>query len=123
MQRTVEQTKLDIATATATAIATAIAALTSSAKFREWHKTAHQPAAPVPEFIRVPTIEAALELHYSPAELAQKWGVSTETIRVIFRDEPGVLKIGKPGNKYKRQYFTLRIPETVAERVHQRLSA
>jgi hypothetical protein len=61
--------------------------------------------------------------HFKPEELAELWGVSTETIRSIFREEPGVWKIGKTGSKYKRGYVTLRIPEGVAERVHQRLSA
>jgi hypothetical protein len=63
------------------------------------------------------------ERHYKPEELAELWGVSTETIRSIFREEPGVLKIGKTGSKYKRGYVTLRIPEEVMERVHRRLSA
>jgi len=63
------------------------------------------------------------EKHYTPDELAELWGVSTETVRSIFREEPGVLKIGKTGTKYKRGYVTLRIPGEVAERVHRRLSA
>jgi hypothetical protein len=62
------------------------------------------------------------EHHYSPAQLAKLWGVSTETIRTIFRAETGVLKIGKTGTRYRRAYVTLRIPESVAERVHTRLS-
>jgi hypothetical protein len=63
------------------------------------------------------------ERHFSPSDLAKAWGVSAETVRQIFREEPGVLKIGKPGTKTKRGYFTLRIPEEVAERVHRRLAA
>jgi hypothetical protein len=39
----------------------------------------------------------------------------------MFRDEPGVLKEGEPsrrlGRVLKRRYYTLRIPESVAERV------
>lgn len=61
--------------------------------------------------------------HFTPAQLARAWGTSVETIRAIFRHEPGVLKIGKPETRTKRAYITLRIPEEVAERVHQRLSA
>lgn len=61
------------------------------------------------------------ERHYSPAELASLWGVSLDTIRRLFRNEPGVLvfcnkKLGK------RTYRTLRIPASVAERVHRKLS-
>ena len=70
-----------------------------------------------------PKLSAVGERHYSPQELAELWGISIETIRTIFRNEPGVLKIGKPGTRTRRQYFTLRIPRPVAERVHERLSA
>jgi hypothetical protein len=60
--------------------------------------------------------------HYSPSELAKAWGVDSETIRNLFRAEPGVLKIGEKNPKHKRAYLTLRIPEAVAKRVHSRLS-
>jgi hypothetical protein len=63
------------------------------------------------------------ERHYSPAELAESWSVDVETIRNLFREEPGVLKIGEKDPKHKRPYITLRIPESVAVRVHKRLSA
>jgi len=63
------------------------------------------------------------EKHFTPADLAKAWGVSAETIRALFRDEPGVLKIGKDGTRLRRGYKTLRIPESVAQRVHTRLSA
>lgn len=63
------------------------------------------------------------EPHYSPAKLAKSWGVSVETIRSLFRDEPGVLKIVRPATRTKRGYVTLRIPQSVAERVHRRMAA
>jgi hypothetical protein len=48
------------------------------------------------------------------------------TIRELFIDEPGVIMIGQPsrreGRTLKRSYYTLRIPESVAVRVHARLS-
>jgi hypothetical protein len=59
--------------------------------------------------------------HFKPEDLAKESQVSRETVLAVFRDEPGVLKIRKPGTRYKRGYFTLRIPREVAERVHQRL--
>jgi len=62
------------------------------------------------------------EKHFTPAELAEAWGVSAETIRITFREEPGVLRLKQP-TKGKRPYILLRIPESVAERVHRRLSA
>jgi hypothetical protein len=95
-------------------VPTASEELRRSPKFREWGKP------------RLPGIEQSnimKEKHYAPDELAELWGVSTETIRSIFKQEPGVLKIGKTGSKYKRGYVTLRIPADVAERVHTRLSA
>jgi hypothetical protein len=61
------------------------------------------------------------EKHYSANELATLWDVSAQTIRNIFKDEPGVLRI-QNGNG-KRDYVTIRIPLSVAERVHRRLSA
>jgi transcriptional antiterminator len=63
------------------------------------------------------------EKHWTPQELAEIWGVSVQTIREIFQREEGVLKIGKDGTRSRRRYKTLRIPESVAERVHTRLSA
>jgi hypothetical protein len=63
------------------------------------------------------------EKHFSPADLAEAWGISTETVRQIFREEPGVLRLGSNGGKHTRSYVTLRIPQSVAVRVHARLSA
>lgn len=54
--------------------------------------------------------------HFTPAELAEAWGVSVDTIRNLFRNEPGVLKIGDRESRFKRGYITLRIPQAVAER-------
>jgi hypothetical protein len=66
-----------------------------------------------------------LDKHFSPIELAELWGLSAATIRQIFTGEPGVLRIGEPsrrvGRTLKRAYHTMRIPESVAIRVHQRL--
>ena len=62
------------------------------------------------------------ERHFAPDELATAWNVSVQTIRNIFRDEPGVLKIGQRGSRLKRCYITMRIPQQVVERVHRRLS-
>ncbi len=100
--------------------------LRGSEKFRAWRRVKPEPE-PEPDSDSEPRYEhrsfLTREVHFAPDELAELWGVSTETIRSIFREEPGVLKIGKTGGKYKRGYVTLRIPETVAERVHRRLSA
>lgn len=61
--------------------------------------------------------------HYSPAEIAERWNLSADTIRKLFENEPGVLVIGASiRRRGKRRYMTLRIPEFVLERVHRRLS-
>lgn len=65
----------------------------------------------------------ALEPHYSPTELAFRWSLSPDTVRNLFRDEPGVLKIARPETMHKREYVSLRIPESVVRRVGQRLAA
>lgn len=65
----------------------------------------------------------ATEKHYSVSELAALWNLSADTIRRLFEPEPGVLVIGNEAGKYsRRRYITLRIPESVARRVHRRLS-
>ena len=63
------------------------------------------------------------EKHVTCSELAAAWGVSPQTIREVFRKEEGVLKIGSEGTRTRRAYRTLRIPESVAVRVHTRLAA
>lgn len=68
----------------------------------------------------------ATERHYTVQEIAQMWNVSSEKVRRMFRDVPGVLEIGFAGilpGKKKRGHVTLRIPASVLERVHQDRSA
>lgn len=64
--------------------------------------------------------ETTFERHYSIDELASIWGVSDDFVRRLFLHEPGVVVFFKhrPG---KRTYRTVRIPESVARRVHRRL--
>ena len=65
----------------------------------------------------------AFERHYNPKELASIWRLDETTIRRLFIDEPGVLKIGKSNRRDgKRDYLSLRIPESVALRVHSERS-
>ena len=73
--------------------------------------------------IKLPYTMRIDDKHFSVIELAEAWGLSAETIRSIFRHEPGVLKLGKSETRFRRGYITLRIPKEVAERVHRRLSA
>lgn len=70
-------------------------------------------------------MENTLEKHFHPSELAEAWGLHPSTVRRMFEKEPGVILIGEPsrrvGRALRRSYFTMRIPESVVERVHQKL--
>jgi hypothetical protein len=61
------------------------------------------------------------ERHYSLAQLAVAWNLSEDTLRRIFLREPGVLIISNQRRR-TRTYKTLRIPESVAQRVYLRLA-
>lgn len=63
------------------------------------------------------------ETHYTPLQLGKAWGLSDDTIREMFKNEPGVLCIGTNGSRRRRKYITMRIPESVAVRVHTRYCA
>ena len=63
---------------------------------------------------------AALDKHYRVRELAMLWGFSDNTIIKLFTPEPGVIRLESCAGR--RKYTTLSIPESVALRVHQRLS-
>jgi AraC-like DNA-binding protein len=67
-------------------------------------------------------VSRATERHYSVAELAELWNLSPSAVRRLFQREPGVLTIGEPRPKYgrRRGKVTLRIPQSVLERVYRR---
>ncbi len=60
----------------------------------------------------------ALERHYTVLEIAEMWSLSEKTVRRMFEQEEGVLQWGSPETRRKRGYITLRIPESVLQRVH-----
>ena len=62
------------------------------------------------------------ERHYSPSELAELWNLSTDTVRRMFENEFGVLVFENPVKSSSRRFRTLRIPESVAQRVYCRFS-
>jgi len=62
------------------------------------------------------------EPHYTVDQIADMWNLSRDSVRRIFLSEANVLRISRPGNRYKRSYVTLRIPESVANRVYRRIS-
>lgn len=68
-------------------------------------------------------VSAFAEQHFTIAQIAELWGVSKDTVRRLFAKEPGVLVFGCSENRaHKRRYTTLRIPESVVERVRRRCS-
>jgi transcriptional regulator GlxA family with amidase domain len=68
----------------------------------------------------MPSSETTFERHYSVDELATTWGMSHDFVRRLFLHESGVIVFHhyRPG---RRVYRTLRVPESVAQRVHTRL--
>jgi hypothetical protein len=67
--------------------------------------------------------ELPFEQHFSPSALGELWGLSPDFIRDRFRGEPGVVCIDRPETLHKQGYQTLRIPRSVAARVHAQLRA
>jgi hypothetical protein len=69
------------------------------------------------------SVTVIFERHFTPKELGALWALDESTIRRLFHDEPGVFKIGKANRRDgKRDYVSLRIPESVAMRVHRQRS-
>lgn len=97
----------------------AIALLRHSPKFWEW-RNPNAGSISVRELLC--GVKSVPEKKFAPAELAGQWGVSAETIRLIFRDEPGVFRFRQENSKH-RKYVRMRIPESIAERVHRKFSA
>lgn len=61
----------------------------------------------------------ATERHFLPEEVADIWGIDAATIRRIFRDVPGVLKVGRITSRSgKREYVKLRIPQSILDKVY-----
>ena len=64
--------------------------------------------------------ESAFERHFSVEELAELWKMSDDFLRRLFMKEPGVVVFYNQWPD-RRVYRTLRIPQSVALRVHQRM--
>jgi hypothetical protein len=60
------------------------------------------------------------ERHYRVGELARIWNLGRETVRQLVKDEPGVVQI-RQGRK--KAHTTYSVPESVARRIHTRLSS
>lgn len=62
----------------------------------------------------------ATEQHYTPQQVATMWGISADTVRRLFEDDPAVLKISMPNLlvRKRRPKISLRIPASALARVH-----
>jgi AraC-like DNA-binding protein len=66
--------------------------------------------------------QPSAEHHYTVSEIAALWGVSADLVRRLFYHEVGVLRISRSRYSSKRRYTTLRIPRSVLDAVHRRLT-
>lgn len=66
------------------------------------------------------TPDPTFEPHYSIGDLSKLWHVGLETIRLLVKDEPGVLRI-QLGRKKKMCRYA--VPASVARRIHTRLGS
>ena len=80
---------------------------------QDWMRERYSPATSA--------FSASMERHYSIAEVAAIWNLSPDAVRKIFEKEPGVLVLGGHSSSAHR-YRTMRIPTSVLERVHRRMS-
>jgi hypothetical protein len=60
----------------------------------------------------------AFERHYRIGELAKMWNLGRETVRLLVKDEQGVIKIRLGRNRAHTIYS---VPESVAVRIHTQL--
>ena len=71
------------------------------------------------QIVQANTIES--ERHFTAKEVAEAWNLSQDTIYRLFVNEPGVLILTSEGKKYGPTRRTVRIPESVKNRVYRRL--
>jgi hypothetical protein len=62
--------------------------------------------------------QATFERHYRIGDLAEMWKLGRETVRLLVKDEQGVIKI-RLGRKKAHTIYS--VPESVAVRIHTRL--
>jgi hypothetical protein len=83
-----------------------------------------KPLSQIPEIGTPSQIASATsesEHHFTAKEIAEAWNLSQDTIYRLFVNEPGVLVLASERKKYRRTRRTLRIPESVKNRVYRRL--
>lgn len=94
--------------------------LLESEKFARWYRGIDIPNPPNLDREEVMHANKVMEeRHFTVAQIADVWGISVDLARDIFRKEPGVVAFDRTGNG---KYITLRVPESVMERVHRKLT-
>jgi hypothetical protein len=81
------------------------------------HEIAHAASRPRSTESASPE-DPAFERHYRIGELAEMWQLGRETVRLLVKDERGVIKI-RLGRKKAHTIYS--VPESVAVRIHTRL--
>lgn len=76
----------------------------------KWIHSASRPVSPCGD--------TTFEPHYTLADLAGLWKLGRETIRLLIKDEPGVVRV-RMGRKRAMTRYS--VPESVARRVHTKL--
>jgi hypothetical protein len=68
--------------------------------------------------------QLAFERHFTPKQLSELWGLSERSIQRAFENQPGVLKANfRRLSTSEKPHVSLRIPESVALRVHAQWSS
>jgi hypothetical protein len=68
------------------------------------------------------SIGPSVERHFTIGEIASMWGLCPNTVRKIFEDMEGVLKVSYPRLKSRsnrKPRVSLRIPASLVARVHE----
>ncbi len=65
-----------------------------------------------------PAETIAFEKHYRVGDLARMWQLGRETVRLLVKDDPAVIKI-RMGCKKAHTVYS--VPESAARRIHTRL--
>ena len=90
----------------------------TSAEHRRFADQAAQAPTPKTSTESSAPEDPAFERHYRIGELAQMWQLGRETVRLLVKDERGVIRV-RLGRKKAHTIYS--VPESVAARIHTRL--
>src|SRR5438874_1267932 len=82
------------------------------------HRTIAQSATPTGSTEPSALDHPAFERHYRIGELAEMWQLGRETVRLLVKDERGVIRV-RLGRKKAHTIYS--VPHSVAARIHTRL--